>query len=107
MYTMVSQNKSHEEERPVLWTNPLLLQPLHPLWLNSAYTPVYSLKPRPILHHVHSIRRESSKNKRGTHYLTWQMKMNVEQMVDYNTHHQRGQARMSDRKRRNTKLHWD
>ena len=40
-----SQNKAHEKERAVL-----LLQPLHTLRLKSAYTPVYSLKPRPILH---------------------------------------------------------
>ena len=45
-----SQNRPHEKECLVLGTNLLLLQLLHMLWLKSPYTPVYYLKPRPILH---------------------------------------------------------
>ena len=50
-----SQNRPHEKEQLALETNLLLLQLLHTLWLKLAYTPAYSLKPRPILHQPHAL----------------------------------------------------
>ena len=49
------QNRPHEKEWLAFGTNSLLLQLLHMLWLKSAYTPAYSLKPRTILHWPHAL----------------------------------------------------